>query len=191
MRPSIPTIVRGAWRAALLCGGVILVGCSSHGSYQVSWTFLAASPPGAESPPPLSPGDCGKYGVSAIAITATSTDSDRDDGTVACAPGRVTRQLSPGTWILALAAVDAEGHLKAPSDPDYLRGQPPGPVVVVEDQLVVVASPVFLKPLEQCRDGVDNDRDGRVDLDDPDCAAFDPDNPTACLDEDGSTTTCP
>jgi len=29
--------------------------------------------------------------------------------------------------------------------------------------------PVMLPPLPQCSDGVDNDLDGRVDLDDPDC----------------------
>jgi len=38
---------------------------------------------------------------------------------------------------------------------------------------------VTLIPQPQCRDGVDNDLDGRVDLDDPDCAG-NPDLPTEC-----------
>jgi hypothetical protein len=167
MRPSIPTVVRRAWRTVILCGGVILVGCSSHGSFQVSWTFTAPAS-GGDAAAAFSPGDCGKAGVSAIAVTATNIDSDLDDRTAACAPGTVIRQLAPGTWNLALVAVDAEGHVKE-QDPLYLRGQPQGPIEVVEDQLVVVPTPVFLQPLPQCRDGIDNDCDGRVDLDDPQC----------------------
>jgi hypothetical protein len=68
-----------------------------------------------------------------------------------------------------------------------LHGQPQTPVVVVDDQLTTVP-PITLPPLPQCRDGVDNDGDGRVDLDDAQCAPFIAD-PTACVNENGQP--CP
>ena len=69
---------------------------------------------------------------------------------------------------MVLAGVDAEGHLKDPTA-SHLRGAQVD-VTVTVGELVTVPGSVFLPRLPECSDGVDNDRDGRVDLDDPDCA---------------------
>jgi hypothetical protein len=146
-------------------------GCGSDGSYTVTWAFFMS----ADSPsvPVFAPGDCGKVGVTAIAITATNGGS-QDRPVVACAPGGSTRSLTPGTWTLVLTALDAEGHLKDPPDSGVLpaasNDTQPVMVSVTEGQTTIVEGRVYLQPLPQCRDGVDNDHDGRVDLDDPDCA---------------------
>jgi hypothetical protein len=138
-------------------------GCSNDGSYQVGWTFFDAQP--------FHPGDCGKVGVSAIAISSgVSADAGQEHPVfVACAPGTYTGRLAPGTWTLVLAAIDAEGHPKEPATSGLLRGTADG-VTVTEGHLTPVPGLVLLPRLPECRDGVDNDHDGRVDLDDPDCA---------------------
>jgi hypothetical protein len=136
------------------------VGCSNSGSYRVSWAFNADGM--------FVVGSCGASGVSAISIAGTTPDGSTDDAIAPCAPGSFTRSLAPGTWTLNLIALDATGHVKEPAETGLLRGV--ATVSVVEDQLTVVDPVVVLTSLPQCRDGVDNDRDGRVDLDDPDCA---------------------
>ena len=155
------SVLRPAIVLAYLC---LPSGCSNDGSYQVSWTFFDGKA--------FMPGDCGKTGVSAIAITGKSGDS-QDRPVVPCAPGSYTRTLPAGTWTLALTAIDAEGHIKEPAASGKLRGPPDSAqlaVSVTQGHLSVIPTPVLLPPLPECRDGVDNDRDGRVDLDDPDCA---------------------
>ena len=43
-------------------------------------------------------------------------------------------------------------------------------VVIAEDAVTDVLPVVVLEARPQCDDGVDNDRDGRLDIDDPECA---------------------
>ena len=136
-------------------------GCASEGSYQVRWSF---------SDPALMifrPGDCGRHGVSAIAIAGRRDDGKVDDPEAACAPGVFTRQLPTGTWTLELTALDSTGRPKT-TTPGFLQGGIT--IVVAEDQLAGTdQGTVVLPPLPACQDGVDNDCDGRIDLDDPGC----------------------
>ncbi|HET6148949.1 MAG TPA: hypothetical protein VFH68_15535 [Polyangia bacterium] len=137
-------------------------GCASEGSYQVRWSF---GDPGLLN---FTAEHCGQHGVSAIAMAGRRDDGKVDNPVAACAPGVFAHQLPTGVWTLELTALDATGHSKT-DDPDYLRGSIT--ITVAEDQLAGTdQGPVVLLPLPACRDGVDNDCDGRVDLDDPGCA---------------------
>jgi hypothetical protein len=158
---------RIAARIAVLCGAALLgqAGCASEGRYQVRWTFSDPAVVGFQ------PGDCGKHGVSAIAIAGTRDDGTVDNPQAACAPAIFTHQLPTGTWTLTLTALDATGHPNTAST-GYLHGTIT--VTVAQDQLAGTdQGPVVLTPLPACQDGVDNDCDGRIDRDDPGCA--DPD----------------
>jgi hypothetical protein len=158
--------------AALLVGVVGLAGggCSNDGSYQVSWKFTNAFMSGA----------CGKAGVSGISIAATEAGGGQSSQAVVCGPGTFTGKLSKGTWSLALTALDAEGNVMEPAPSPLLRGAVPAPIDVTDGELTVVADRVVLPPLPECRDGVDNDHDGRVDLDDLDCAG-NPEGAAECV----------
>jgi hypothetical protein len=158
--------------AGLLIGAVGLAGgCSNDGSYQVSWWFT--------SDHAFGPVECGRVGVSGIAIAAIEQGGGVSRQVVSCGLGTFTSKLSQGTWSLALTALDAEGKDKEPAPSPLMRGVVPAPVDVKDGELSVVAEPVLLPPLPECRDGVDNDHDGRVDLDDPDCAGS-PEVPYEC-----------
>jgi hypothetical protein len=155
------------FRSCLLVLSALLftaTGCGSNGQYQLSWSFTGAA---------FQPGDCGAFGVSAISIAGTNENGGTDNPIAPCAPGTFTRKLSAGTWTLVLTALDASGQVKAPAPSDRLRGQT---TVPVEDDHLADAGTVTLPPLPQCDDGVDNDHDGRVDLDDADCLG-NPENP--------------
>jgi hypothetical protein len=156
---------------ACCVGGALLGACGSDGSYQVRWAFSPAAAPADPATAELNPGGCGKYGVSAIAIAAMRDDGHTDAAIVACAPGTTIRKVATGVWTLKLTALDAAGHVKDP-DPDPTSALLHGAttVTVDEDQLTPAAAVVLLTPLPECRDGIDNDCDGRVDLDDPGCA---------------------
>jgi len=146
-----------------ICGVVLLAqaGCASEGTYEVRWSF------GDPALAAFEPGDCGTHGVSAIAIAGRRDDGTVDNPVAACAPGVFTHKLPTGTWTLELAALDAAGQPKS-ADPAYLRGSIT--IAVSEGQVGGIAQgPVVLSPLPACQDGVDNDCDGRVDLDDPGC----------------------
>jgi hypothetical protein len=162
-----------AWSlAAVVLGGAVGLagGCSNDGSYQVSWQFTK----------PFASGACGKAGVSAIAIAASDPKGGLVSQVAPCGPGMFTGKLSDGTWTLALTALDAEGQEKEPAASGLLRGAVPAPIDIKSGELTVVQDPVVLPPLPECRDGVDNDNDGRVDLDDPDCGG-DPQGTVECV----------
>jgi hypothetical protein len=147
--------------AAAMAGG-----CSNNGSYRVEWQFRN---------PPLQfqTGDCGLAGVSGIGIAATRSDGAQSAIAVPCALGFYDGSLDQGSWTtLALVALDASGQVKEPPDSGRLRGQTTSPVEIHAGEKAAPIPPILLPPLPQCRDGVDNDLDGRVDLDDPDCAGY-------------------
>ena len=178
-----------ALRAGVLGAALLLVACNSTGSYRVAWTFVDGRmfSPGEEGNVGFTPGDCGRYGVSSIAIAGTSDDGTGDNAVAACAPGTFSRELPTGTWSLVLTALDAEGRIKAPGVVDRLNNRTT--VVVLRDQVARPKDdPVFLPPLPECSDGVDNDGDGRVDLDDDGCQS-NPDGDAECRLADG--TRCP
>jgi hypothetical protein len=47
---------------------------------------------------------------------------------------------------------------------------PTATATVVKDTTPEMALPVELAPRPECSDGIDNDNDGRIDMDDGDCA---------------------
>jgi hypothetical protein len=165
----------------LLGSGLAPGACSNNGKYQLHWTF---SPDGS-----FAEGDCGKHGVSGIAI-AGSSSGGVDNPIAACSPGVFTREVPAGTWTLRLNALDATGRVKEPAPSTILSGEV---TVTVSDGSLSQTPAVFLPPQPDCRDGVDNDRDGRVDLDDPGCAG-NPEGPSECgdpsIDPGGAIHTC-
>jgi hypothetical protein len=141
-----------------------MAGCGNNGKFRVGWTFHEglALVPGS--------GDCAKHGVSTISIVGSSGGSASPTYGVAaaCAAGSFAGELPAGTWALHLGAIDGEGRRKEPAGSGFLEGDVT--LEVADGQTVEPAAPIFLKPQPTCRDGVDNDGDGRVDLDDPGCA---------------------
>ncbi len=157
-------------------------GCSNSGSYTLKWQFATAG---------FMPGDCGRVGVSGIGIAATRSDGSQSSIAVPCGLGFYGGSLDAGSWTLALVALDATGNPKEPlsTGTNLLRGQTASPVEIHTGEQAASIPAVLLPPLPQCRDGVDNDLDGRVDLDDPDCLNPDgtpnPTGPAECVPADG------
>src|SRR5215510_11916687 len=102
LRSTLPLLGR-VLSLACVAGATSAAGCASEGSYQVRWTFRD---PGLGV---FQPGDCGKYGVSAIAIIGRRDDGQDDNPVAACAPGVFIHGLPTGTWTLKLVALDATG----------------------------------------------------------------------------------
>jgi hypothetical protein len=161
--------------ALLLCGLVALAlsGCHQNGSLQVSWAFMDVT--GLQS----AADGCGQHGVDSVLVNSGDTGTDSDQVQALCAPGVVTRAVPAGTWTVTVLALDAQGNLiQAPAGTDpktlvaqaaiIMNGQTGG--LVVADDTPPVPVSFTLPTLPACMDGVDNDGDGRVDLDDPDCA---------------------
>ncbi|HEX3698421.1 MAG TPA: hypothetical protein VH374_23815 [Polyangia bacterium] len=159
-----------------LAGGF---GCHSDGSYQMTWSFSAA----ADGTPVMADAlACASSGVFSIRVVGTSTEGDGDEVETPCAPGQLTRGVPPGTWSFTVTALDGRGRYHGDQFPepsadadaeadagiiDYLQAMA-GPATVVRDQTVTIPV-VMLTPGPTCSDGVDNNDDGRIDLDDPTC----------------------
>jgi hypothetical protein len=163
--------------ALLLCGlaALALAGCHQNGSLQVSWTFMDVT--GIQS----AADGCAQHGVDSVLVNSGDTGTDSDQVQALCAPGVVTRAVPAGTWTVTVLALDAQGNLiQSPQNPpkDPTTGSIPAAIVmnrqtgglVVADDSPPVPVSFPLPTLPACMDGVDNDGDGRVDLDDPDCA---------------------
>jgi len=166
-----------------------LGGCNNNGSYRVFWQFAIPSSPSTSS---FQPGDCARVGVAGIAITATKSGNSQAAISVPCGLGFYDGSLGEGSWTLGLVALNATGqpqtaNVSTDSSMPVIVGPPSGttdPVEIHAGQHVVATPSVFLMPLPPCADGVDNDLDGRVDLDDPDCAG-NPGGTTECGATDG------
>jgi len=164
----------------LLAASAVAAGCNNNGSYQIKWQFLDMPP--TDDADRFQTGDCGRVGVTGMQITATKSDGSQAVVSVPCGLGFYDGSLDEGSWTLALVALDASGQVKEPdSSTGLLRGHTDTatPVEIHAGQHAAPIPLVTLISLPQCRDGVDNDMDGRVDLDDQDCAA-NPDGPTEC-----------
>jgi hypothetical protein len=171
-------------RIACLAGGLSALGCTAHGSYKVTWTFTDES----------AAAGCGAHGVDAIRVTGASAQGDGEDVVTLCTntianpdgtrtdSGVFTHGVPVGNWTFTIHQVDVRGRqIDVPQLDD--QGQPvldangyptlvPDPTAtatVVED-MTVDLEPVTLTPRPECNDGVDNDGDGRIDLDDDTCA---------------------
>ena len=144
-----------------LAGALSTAGCADHGSYKVTWTFT-----GGEA----ASSGCGLHGVDTIHVTGASTAGDGEDLITLCAPGELTHEVPVGDWTFTFHQLDVRGQPIMPVD---AQGQPvPDPTAtatVVKDKTLDPALTVELTARPECSDGIDNDRDGRVDLDDDDC----------------------
>jgi hypothetical protein len=141
-------------------------GCGESGRYKLAWTLVEADGPSS------APAACGRHGVSTIAITETNAGGDVSLFVAPCAWMSVNRKLGPGNYTLIVTGRDARGYDKEPP-------RDPMPVVPllratldnvgVEKDETTELGTVDLVPQPECRDGVDNDCDGRVDILDPAC----------------------
>jgi len=163
------------WRSVLyalcLAGGLTAVGCTDKGSYQATWSFAGGDLPG--------PG-CGQHGVDAIRVKGASSDGDVDDVITLCAPGGFKHEVPVGDWTFTFQQLDVRGVRIEPKDAlDQAIPDPTAAGSVGKDALTELP-PVELVARPKCRDGIDNDGDGRIDLDDSDCKG-DPNTATECL----------
>ena len=154
-------------RMVCLAGGLWAVGCTDYGSYSVSWTFGSAEP--------AAPIDCGLHGIDSIRLTGTSTEGDGAQVTTLCTAHQPFTQSVPvGTWTFKVQQLDVRG--RPPMDAQgYPLPEPTATATITVDTETPLDPPlIMLTPRPACGDGVDNDADGhpdgRVDLDDPDCA---------------------
>lgn len=132
-------------------------GCSQDGTVEVTWDFLGTEPAAS---------GCGQHGVDSVVISGAEKGGDGVRVVALCTPGIRQISLAPGTWTIQVSMLDFQGNPVTPADPE--APVPLGTAVVTTDAPGVVS--VHLSPPAPCGDHVDNDRDGRVDATDPDCA---------------------
>ena len=124
---------------------------------------------------------CGAHGVDAIRVTGASTQGDGEDVVALCAIGEFTHGVPIGNWSFTIHQLDVRGRaIDVPQLDD--QGEPvldangyptlvpdPTATATVAKDATVDLDPgmVVLTPRPECSDGIDNDCDGRVDLDDP------------------------
>jgi hypothetical protein len=143
-------------------------GCSKEGTYTLTLKLGTADGPSED----VTPFACGYHGIGAWLVTENGELGD----TFPCGEGPLVRHTKPGNYSVIVRALDAAGARKtAPGDtvPDlspYLHVVVPAPVVVEDGKTTTVPGPLFILPLPECEDGVDNDCDGRIDLLDPSCS---------------------
>ncbi|MEA2699542.1 MAG: hypothetical protein QOI66_3813, partial [Myxococcales bacterium] len=165
------------------------LGCHSDASYKLTWSFA-----GGEAASALT---CAGHGVFSIFVMGSSEGGDSEQIEAPCALGALTDGIPSGTWSFAVKGLDLAGRYRGdllsaagPADAAADVGGPAdaaddasGPAGAAADTafLSAMAGPqsidkgttaafaVVLTPLPACADGIDNDCDGRVDLDDPSC----------------------
>lgn len=159
-------------RMLCLAGGFLAVGCTNYGSYTVAWEFVGGNADSASA-------DCGMHGVDSIRVIGTSSEGDGENVAAVCPAGQLTHSVPVGTWTFTVHQLDVRGRLIDMMDANDDPVAPMAGAVVKEDgdPVLLDPSPVVLTPRPVCADGVDNDRDGRVDADDPACVA-DPNSAT-------------
>lgn len=149
-------------RALFVAGGLSAAGCTDQGSYRVTWTFDGEVTAAGAA--------CGLHGVDTIHVTGASAQGDGEDVIALCAPGEFTHEVPVGDWTFTVHQLDVRGRPIVPTDAD---GQPvPDPTAtatIKKDEVLDPPLAVVLTPRPECSDGVDNDGDGRIDLDDADC----------------------
>ena len=145
---------------AALCGG-----CGSDGNYQVTWNFFAS--PDAQGEPVEAFAACGAHGVDAIQVSAVSADGDKHQDTGLCTQGQLAAGLGLGDWQFTFSQVDGKGDV-IPL-PDGMSD--PVASAKVEKNTTAELPRITFVPRPACNDEIDNDLDGRVDLDDPTAGA--------------------
>jgi hypothetical protein len=143
-----------------LAGGLSVAGCTSYGSYTVGWKFVGGEEANT---------GCGQHGVASIRVIGSSTEGEREDVVAVCADGGLTHSVPVGTWTFSVHQFDVRGRQIDMADENGNPVAPTAGAVIAEDATVELDL-VELTPRPKCSDGVDNDVDGRVDLDDAQCA---------------------
>jgi hypothetical protein len=159
------------WRRIAVGGSAILfaalcVGCGSDGTYMASWKFFTTPDATAEGDPTQEATvACGAHGVDAIQVSAVSSGGDHHQTTALCTRGVMSDGLGTGQWQFTFRQLDARGDViplpEGMSDPQR-SGE------IKSSEPTDLGTVVFARR-PACADGVDNDRDGRIDLNDPDC----------------------
>lgn len=134
-------------------------GCSHSGDFEVAWQFAA-------DPQPIEAVEgCGLHGVDSVLVTGASDSGDGTNVIGLCTAGSVRGSVPVGNWSFSIHTLDGHGKTIFPLDmPDGTTD-----TLAVPEGGLQAFPPVVLTPRPACADGIDNDRDGRVDLDDPDC----------------------
>jgi hypothetical protein len=146
----------GVVRVVALTTILLAAACSHDGDVAISWQF-AGDEPAADG--------CGRHGVDSVFVTGASDKGDGASFLAVCTEGKLHRTVPTGTWSFALHALDVHGNSIQPVDmPDGMTYPMP-----VNEHPEAEFPPISIVPRPACRDGIDNDGDGRVDLADPDC----------------------
>ena len=150
----------------LAAGAVWAGGCEGEGTVELSWTFPPLA--GGNGEPETAAAGCGNHGIDSLLLTGANDAGEGGNFIALCTPGTVRRGVAIGNWSFAVHTLDIRGRLiRALEEPDALTE-----VLVVADGATAVFPTVTLSPRPACSDTVDNDGDGRVDLDDfddPEC----------------------
>jgi hypothetical protein len=146
----------------LLVLAAVSAGCGPNGSFTLSWAIEGETRSDAFG--------CSSHGVDGIQVQALHASSRAPSDLVvfACAPHFAEHKMDAGDYLLQVTPTNAKGERLT----DPTTGVAIAPVevaVTVPSDGTVMLDPVTLTPNPQCSDGVDNDRDGLVDLADPDC----------------------
>jgi hypothetical protein len=156
-------------RRALLVGMMVAAGalgaggCTPEGTVELTWQFPVIAARGNE--PESAPAGCGSHGIDSLMITGANDAGDGATIVALCTAGWVRRDVPVGTWSFAFHSVDIQGRLiRALDDPDAQSET----LAVAEDAATMFPA-VTLRPRSACSDTIDNDSDGRIDLDDPEC----------------------
>lgn len=165
---------------------VMLLGCANEGHYKVCWSvggFVCDDlddDPDDVCPPPLDIDDacptpaldidiaCARSGLDTVVLDWVDGEPGVCAGEVvsstdhACRDGVATGLVEAGTHTLCAEALTP--------DRQRLTGvvMPPPVVPVSEDALVIVT--LSLPIVAQCQNGLDDDLDGRIDDQDPQCS---------------------
>jgi hypothetical protein len=152
-------MLRVLWFAVLIAVGVMGAGgCSNEGGVELSWEFDGSEPAWV---------GCGRHGVDSVLVTGANDAGDGANMIAVCTAGSLKRTVPVGRWMFALHTLDIRGRLiRALEDPDAVTET----LEVAEGGTAMMFAVANIVPRPACADGVDNDRDGRVDLTDPDCA---------------------
>jgi hypothetical protein len=144
-------------------GGIVTGGCASEGTYRLDWGFTSG---GSEESASIG---CGAHGVDSIKIEARGPEGAQD-AIVPCTDGATVRKILAATWGFNIHALGPDGGFKEPLPMEGTNilhvFLPPLPIAADKETYL---SRILFEPQPACRDGVDNDRDGRIDTDDPQC----------------------
>jgi hypothetical protein len=148
----------------LAVGALGAGGCTPEGTVELAWQFPAL--PGGDGEPETAAAGCGNHGIDSLLIAGRNDGGDGANIVASCTAGWVRRSVPAGSWSFSFHTLDIQGRLiRAFDDPDAVSDA----LAVAEDGTAAFPT-VTLPPRPACGDTVDNDRDGRIDLDDPECA---------------------